>query len=111
MSLAVKEEQNVSVISIACHLDYSFASTFKEEVLGLIKAGKKNLVIDLGGVNFVDSSGLGALVSILRAVTGVGGDICLCGLKPNIKSMLELTRLNRIFEIHANVQDALEHMS
>jgi len=111
MSLAVKEEKNISVVSVGCHLDYSFASTFKDEVLKLVKAGKKNLIIDLSGVNFVDSSGLGALVSVLRAITSEGGDICLCGLKPNIQTMLELTRLNRIFEVYAGVDDAVKNLT
>lgn len=107
MSLAVREEKDAAVVAVGCHLDYGFAGTFKERILQLIEAGQRHLVIDLSGVNFVDSSGLGALVSVLRAVSAKGGDVVLAGLQPNIRAMLELTRLDRIFAVYDTPADAL----
>jgi anti-sigma B factor antagonist len=76
-------------------------------MLKLFEEGKNNLVVDLQGVRFVDSSGLGALVSGFKNASSRNGNLKLAGLQLQVKSMFELTRLHRVFEIYTDSTEAL----
>ena len=76
-------------------------------MLKLFEEGKNNLVVDLQAVRFVDSSGLGALVSGFKNASSRNGNLKLSGLQLQVKSMFELTRLHRVFEIYADSAEAL----
>jgi len=88
-------------------LDAKIAMEFKENLVKLIKEGQKNILINLEEVEFIDSSGLGAIVAGLKNAKP-DGELMLCGLQPAVKSLIELTRLNKIFQIYLNEKDALE---
>lgn len=88
-------------------LDAHNSGNLKTQMLGLFEDGKQNLVIDLKDVRFVDSSGLGSLVSGFKNASARNGNLKLCGLQPQVKSMFELTRLHRVFEIFATADEAL----
>jgi anti-sigma B factor antagonist len=66
-----------------------------------------DVVLQLDQVEFVDSSGLGALVRLMQAARAKGGDLKLCGLPPNIRKMLQLTRLLSQFETYDSVEEAI----
>ena len=76
-------------------------------MLKLFEEGKHNLVVDLQAVRFVDSSGLGALVSGFKNASSRNGNLKLAGLQLQVKSMFELTRLHRVFEIYTDSAEAL----
>jgi len=78
--------------------DASIAPKIKSEIVALIEQGERKLVLDLQCVQFVDSSGLGAMVSIFKALGGKG-DIVLCRVAEGVHSMLRLTRMDRVFTI------------
>ena len=88
-------------------IDASIARDFKSKLSGFVKDGKVNLIIDLKEVEFIDSSGLGALVSTLKAI-GDQGEIKLCRVKENVRSIFELTRLNKVFPIFHSEEEALD---
>jgi anti-sigma B factor antagonist len=88
-------------------LDAHNSGDLKAQMLTLFEEGKQQLVIDLQEVRFVDSSGLGALVSGFKNASARNGNLKLCGLQPQVKSMFELTRLHRVFEIFPTSQEAL----
>jgi len=88
-------------------LDAHNSSEFKGQMLNLFEDGKNNIVVDLQEVRFIDSSGLGALVSGFKNASARNGNLRLCGLQPQVKSMFELTRLHRVFEIFPGSQEAL----
>jgi anti-sigma B factor antagonist len=81
------------------------APRFKEEILGIVEGGSHRLILDLKGVNFIDSTGLGALVGILKRL-GPRGDLALCGLQRSVATMFTLTRMDRIFRIYPDVAAA-----
>jgi len=66
-----------------------------------------DVVLQLDQVEFVDSSGLGALVRLMQAARSKGGDLKLCGLPPNIRKMLQLTSLLSQFETYDSVEEAI----
>lgn len=67
-----------------------------------------NLILDLGQVTFVDSSGLGALLACLRRLTDRGAELKLCGLTRPVRTLFELVRIHRIFEIYNTREEALQ---
>jgi anti-sigma B factor antagonist len=79
-------------------LDASNTAKFKSEVAPLIKA-HKHMVFDLAGVEFMDSSGLGALLSCLRQVTAQKGDMKLCNMGKTVRVLCEVVRMHRVFDI------------
>lgn len=91
-------------------IDASIAPEFKRRGLELISMGKGKVIVDLSQVKFIDSSGLGALVSFVKAV-GRNGNIALVGLTPGVKEILRLTRLDRVFQIFSSEKEALGHLS
>jgi anti-sigma B factor antagonist len=66
------------------------------------------VVIDLSRVEFVDSSGCGALLSCLRQLGDRGGDLKLCGVQKNVERLFELVRMNRIIDIYPSKEEALK---
>lgn len=108
MQLQIEEKERVVLIAIKENrLDAHNSGELKSQLLTLFEQGKNNLLVDLQEVRFVDSSGLGALVSGFKNASARSGSLKLCGLQPQVKSMFELTRLHRVFEIFASEQDAL----
>ncbi len=88
-------------------LDASNAAGLRAEV-GDVLASCPRLIFDMSRVEFVDSSIIGALVGFLRRAHAAGGDVKLSGLTPNVETIFEVTRLQRVFSIHATVPEAVE---
>lgn len=89
-------------------LDAHNSDALKSEMQRLFAEGHKNILVDLKDVRFIDSSGLGALVSGFKNAISHQGNLKLSTLQPQVKSMFELTRLHRVFEIFASSSEALE---
>jgi len=100
MEIRQETINHVAVLSLEGRLDASSARDIKEKVSSLSRENRVNLVIDMAGVDFIDSSGLGSLVSSLRTVNKLGGDIKISALQDQVRAVFELTRLHRIFGIY-----------
>ncbi len=108
MQLNMVEKGDIVLIEVQEErMDAHNSSDLKEKMLQLFDEDKCNIVIDLAQVRFVDSSGLGALVSGFKNASARNGNLKLCGLQPQVKSMFELTRLHRVFEIFPGTDEAL----
>ena len=108
MNLNIEEKGAVVLIEIKEErLDAHNSGELKSQMLTLFEEGKNDLVVALHEVRFVDSSGLGALVSGFKNASARNGNLKLCGLQPQVKSMFELTRLHRVFEIFPGTTEAL----
>lgn len=88
-------------------LDAHNSGELRDRILKLLENGDTQLIIDLAEVRFIDSSGLGALLSGYKNATLRSGSFVLTGLQPRVQSMFELTRLHRVFEIYPSVEAAL----
>jgi anti-sigma B factor antagonist len=91
-------------------LDAHNSQEFKEKLLRLPEGGGA-VVVDLSEVRFVDSSGLGVLLSGHKNARLRDGRFALVGVQARVQSMFELTRLHRVFEIHSTVDDALANLA
>lgn len=83
------------------------AEEFKNMLKKDIDSGKNKFVIDLSFCEFIDSTFLGTIVISLKKVTAIGGDIKLVGFQPAVRSMLELTRISKVFETFESTDEAL----
>ncbi|MGF1502138.1 MAG: STAS domain-containing protein [Paracoccaceae bacterium] len=92
-----------TVVTVMRHrLDAAVAQDFKEQMIALIDAGHRDLLLDLGRIDFLDSSGLGALVGVLKYL-GNSGRLELAGLTSGVEKVFRLTRLTAVFTIHDRV--------
>ena len=101
MKLKTTEDGRVTILTIDGDLVIGEPeSTFKRTVTRLLEEGKVNLLVDLKGVGFLDSSGLGALVRALTSAQKEGGQTKLLHPGPQIRKLLEMTKLDSVFELH-----------
>jgi anti-anti-sigma factor len=84
------------------------ADSFKQLLFNAMEKGERKIVVDFSQCDFVDSTFLGALVVSLKRMTQVGGDIKLVGFRPAVRSMMELTRMHKVFDCYETVQDAVK---
>ena len=103
----VLEKDGVTVVRITGRLDISNAPQVKAKAYELVNSGQARMVLDLKDMNFIDSSGLGVLVSCLRRCVAAGGDLCLAEVPEFALSILELTRLTRVFKIVGSEADGV----
>lgn len=83
------------------------ATSFKNEIVALVEDGHSQIIIDFAAVSFLDSSGLGALVGVLKKI-GHRGDLLVCGLNGDVDQMFRVCRMDRVFPIHRDVDAALQ---
>lgn len=110
MNLQTEIKNDVVVIYVnEERLDAHNSGELKIEVQKLFEQGMKNMLIDLKDVRFIDSSGLGALVSGFKNAISHQGNLKLSTLQSQVRSMFELTRLHRVFEIFPSTAEALDN--
>ncbi len=108
MDIVIEHSGNVVVLILPGeYLDANNVKAMKEHLLGLLQTHTQ-AVFDLTHLRFIDSSGLGAILSCLRQVNDAGGDLKLCGLSQPVRSLFELVRMHRIIEIYNTKEEALQ---
>lgn len=111
MQLEDKKIEGILIVRpLEKRIDASSATDFKGKMVDWINSGNSRIVLDLSGVDFIDSSGLGAIVSSLKTI-GTNGDLVICGLRDTVMSLFRLTRMNRVFQIFASEEEALSALS
>ena len=107
MQWTVERKDQIAICRVSGDLDAGSANELVADLDREIDGGSNRLVLDLGRVAYIDSSGLGALVKVLKKTRLVGGDVRLAELEPEVRKVLELTRLDKIFEISRTTEDAV----
>lgn len=108
MDLDIQEEGRVTVVSVTGDLVIGDPeATFKRTISRLLEEGKVDLLIDCTRLRVVDSTGLGALVRALTTSQNEGGRTKLLGVGPHLKKLLEMTKLDAVFEMLDNREHAL----
>lgn len=106
LDLRVRSERS-AVLAVRGRLDAVTAAAFRGRVQGLVREGFVDLVCDLGGVDFLDSSGLSALVFALKTTREHGGSLKLAGSNALVARMLRVTTLDRVIATYPDVEAAL----
>ena len=107
MSFPLEQSGSTLVIEVEGQLVVSNRQEFKQAVLDAIEQGERLVVVDFTRSGYIDSSGLGALVSLAKRLREQGGDLRLAGLNPDLRALFELTRLDALFPPYDTRCDAL----
>ncbi|HDL02854.1 MAG: hypothetical protein DRP46_11275 [Candidatus Zixiibacteriota bacterium] len=108
MELSRKDHENVTIISLSGRLDLGTGGKLKEEVKKVLESGKTSIHLNLVNVEFVNSSGLGALVSIMKEIRIYRGRLTLSDLEDYVQEIFDITQLSHIFEIFTTEEEALK---
>ena len=106
-SIDVRDVDGGTVVTPSGRLTVVTAPQLRTVVSERIAAGDKLVIVDLSATDFVDSSGLGALVSCLKSARQIGGDLRLVAPTEQVSMVLHMTNLDRILQPRASVDDAL----
>src|SRR2546428_9271364 len=99
--------QPYTVLAVKGEVDVYTAPRLREKLVELVSQGKRQLVVDLEGVDFLDSTGLGVLVGGLKRLRSHDGDLALVCTQQRILKVFEITGLTKVFDIHDSVEAAL----
>ncbi|MBR9843382.1 MAG: STAS domain-containing protein [Rhodobacteraceae bacterium] len=107
MNLSSQEAAEICIVSVnEPRIDAAVAIQFKDRMRDKTDDAGARVVLDLGQVNFIDSSGLGAIVAAMKQL-GPNRRLDLAALNPNVDKVFRLTRMDRVFHIFDTLEDAL----
>ena len=107
MDIRIEDRDKVTICCIVGDVDINTAPHIKKAFDKMLLAKKEKIVINFKDVNYIDSSGLATLVEMLKNMRGYGGKLKLSNLSSKIKSLFEITRLEKLFEIMVDEQEAI----
>lgn len=99
MKIKIEKKNDITILQITGNLDADSVAQFKKAANKIVEEGCCRLVIDCQAIDFIDSMGLGCLISLLRKVRTSQGDLKIASLSKDVHSIFEITRLHRLFEI------------
>jgi anti-sigma B factor antagonist len=91
-------------------IDKNQTTGLLEQIDKSILSGKKNIVLELSGLRYMNSSGLNVLVNILTKARNAGGEVSVCNVSAKVKDLLVVTKLDTIFHILPSVEEAIQRL-
>lgn len=107
LGLSVTKRDGHAVLILQGEVDLGTAPRFRERLVELVNEGERQVVVDLGQVDFLDSTGLGVLVGGLKRLRSHDGDLRVVCTSPRILRVFEVTGLDQVFSIHESVDAAI----
>ncbi|HET7631582.1 MAG TPA: STAS domain-containing protein [Gemmatimonadaceae bacterium] len=107
MSYSISKQGDVSVVAIDGQLVVSNRQELKQGVLDSLEGGGRKFLVDFTDTSYIDSSGLGVLVSLSRKIRDHGGELRLAALNDDLRTLFELTKLDTLFQISDSRETAL----
>lgn len=109
LRMDTKESGGVTVLTVSGRVTLGDESIqMRTKIKELLAQGKKRLVLDLGGVSYIDSAGLGTLVAAYTSTRSSGGDIKLANITEKFDELLSITKLLTVFSVYKSVDEALK---
>jgi anti-sigma B factor antagonist len=108
MAFTVKQEGNATVVEVEGQLIVGNRQELKQRVLDELDGGARNFAIDFAKTGYIDSSGLGVLVSLSKKIREQGGELRLASLNEDLRTLFELTKLDTLFQISDDLNGALQ---
>jgi anti-sigma B factor antagonist len=99
MSFHIVRHQDVVIVEVDGQLIVGNRQELKQRILDEVEAGSRNVLIDFARTGYIDSSGLGVLVSLAKRLREEGGELRLANLNDDLRSLFELTKLDSLFPI------------
>ena len=107
MSFKARRVGNATVVNVDGQLIVGNRHELKRLVLEKLEGGEHHFVIDFARTGYIDSSGLGILISLSKRVRELGGELRLASLNEDLQRLFELTKLHTLFEIRESLEEAL----
>lgn len=107
MSFNVTKQADVTVIDVQGQLIVGNRQELKQKVLEELENGARHFLIDFAGTGYIDSSGLGVLVSLSKKIREQGGELRLANLNEDLRTLFELTKLDTLFHIAGSRDEGL----
>ena len=108
VKLNVRQVGDVSVMDVAGRITLcEGSSAMRDSIRDLVSKNQKKILLNLGEVSYIDSSGIGELVSGFTTVTNSGGQLKLLGLNKRVKDLLQITKLYTVFDVHEDEAEAI----
>ena len=108
VKLTTRQVGDVTVVDVAGRITLGEgSSTLRDAMRDLVSKGQKKILLNLGDVSYIDSSGIGELVSGFTTVTNGGGALKLLNLNKRVKDLLQITKLYTVFDVHEDEAGAI----
>ena len=112
IKLNTRQVGDVSVVDVAGRITLGEGSSALRDMMrDLVSKSQKKILLNLGEVSYIDSSGIGELVSGFTTVTNSGGNLKLLGLNKRVKDLLQITKLYTVFDVHEDEAGAIRSFS
>ena len=98
-------EKKFEVIQPVGLLDGLSGNELRQQAIELVNNGVNIILVDCQEITFMNSAAIGALVATLKAVKNAGGDLYICSLNEQVKMIFQMTKMHRIFQIYANLEE------
>jgi anti-sigma B factor antagonist len=110
-SVKIHRREQVVLIEVSGHLTYFEVGALRDSIQSLVKEQRKNILLNLSGLLYLDSSGIGELARIYVAVVKQGGTMKVIGLTPKVEEVLKITHLSQVFQEFPDEQSAMRSFS
>lgn len=107
MILNTEKIQDVFIVRLQGSLDVSVQTALKDKLQDFAENNDNDVVLDFTSVHFIDSSCLGALVALMKKIREHKGDIKIAHLSDDVRSIFQITRLDRVFELYDTTDEAV----
>ncbi len=107
MEHTTRQSGKVTVIELSGEIDVSCAPQLKELLLGMLDEGKNQLLVDLTGVSFMDSTALGIFANAFKRAQRAGGDIKFANPREELRRVFSITQTDKLFSIFDSVDEGL----
>ena len=101
-------DEGICVVETEGRLDAAAASQLEVDLTSLLAGGKSRIVVDLGAVSYISSSGLRVLLVAIKGARAEGGDLKLCCLRPRVYDVFRMAGFTAIFPIHETEEEAVQ---
>lgn len=102
----IEVDGNLMILRADGGINIGTASELSEKIAGLVAGGVQCIIVDCSQLEIISSLGLSSLLMLHTRIKRVGGEVRLCGLKGSIMQVIHMTKLDRVFEVYADIEGA-----
>ncbi len=108
MEVRVTDHDSIKIVEVEGEVDLYSSPQLRKILIDLTKEERKSILVELGKVKYMDSSGIATLVEALQQISKYSGKLKLANLRDAVRDVFELSRLDKVFDIYPTIDDALK---
>lgn len=106
-NIEITNSNGINIVSLLGRLDIAMSVELEKQMHGLLDSGAQNILIDLGRLDFLSSSGLRIFIECAKRIKNVKGRLVFCNPSPSVLRVFKITQLDAVFEIHDGLDKAM----